>query len=67
MQIDEQQFYLMHYMSNAMIYAIDHCLGGRSAKSKLIEEPILSRLLEEEKLNDMSEEERMLQPSLRLA
>lgn len=58
MEQDEQQFYLMHYMSNAMIYAIDHCLSGRKAKSELIKEPILSKLLEDERLNEMSEEER---------
>lgn len=58
MQQDEQQFYLMHYMSNAMIYAIDHCLSGRKAKSELIKEPVLARMLEEEKLSEMTEEER---------
>lgn len=48
----------MHYMSSAVIYAVEHCLNGRNAKSNLIKEPILSRLLEEEKLEEMTEEER---------
>lgn len=48
----------MHYMSKAVIYAVDHCLSGRKAKSELLKEPILSHLMEEEKLNEMSEEER---------
>lgn len=58
MQKDQEQFYLMHYMSSAMIFAIDHCLSGRKAKSELIKEPIMATLLEEERLSEMTEEER---------
>ena len=57
-QVDEQQFYLMHYMSKAVTYAVEHCLAGRKAKSELLKEPILAKLLEEERLEEMTEEER---------
>ena len=58
MERDEEQFWQMHYMSRAVIFAVDHCLSGRKAKSELLKEPILAHLLEEERLNNMSEEER---------
>ncbi len=58
MQKDEEQFYLMHYMSSAVTYAVEHCLAGNKARTKLIKEPIFSKLLEEEQLNEMTEEER---------
>jgi len=58
MQRDEDNFYLMHYMSSAVIYAIDHCLAGRKAKTEMVKEPFLSKLLEQEKLESMTEEER---------
>ena len=58
MQKDEEQFYLMHYMSSAVIYAVEHCLAGKKAKTELIKEPVLAHLLEEEQLNEMTEEER---------
>lgn len=58
MQKDEEQFWLMHYMSKAMIFAVEHCLAGRKAKSELLKEPILAHLMEEERLAEMSEEER---------
>lgn len=48
----------MHYMSSAMVFAIDHCLNGKKAKSELIKEPIMAKLLEEERLSEMTEEER---------
>lgn len=58
MQKDEEQFWMMHYMSKAMIFAVEHCLAGRKAKSELLKEPILAHLMEEERLNEMTEEER---------
>lgn len=55
---DEEQFYLMIYMSKAVTYSVEHCLAGRKAKTELLKEPIMSKLLEEEKLAEMTEEER---------
>lgn len=55
---DEEQFYLMHYMSKAVTYAVEHCLAGRKAKTELLKEPILAKMLEEERLQEMTEEER---------
>lgn len=57
-QKDEEQFYLMHYMSKAVMYAVEHCLAGRKARTELLKEPLMSKLLEEERLEEMTEEER---------
>lgn len=58
MQRDEDNFYLMHYMSSAVIYAVEHCLAGRKAKTELIKEPILAKMLENERYEKMTDEQK---------
>lgn len=55
---DENNFYLMHYMTSAVTYAVEHCLAGVKAKTQLIKEPILANLAENRKISEMSEDER---------
>lgn len=58
MQRDEEMFWQMHYMSKAVMFAVEHCLAGSKARSELLKEPIMAHLLEEDKLSKMTEEER---------
>lgn len=63
---DENAWYVIgNYGISALIFAIDHCLNGKKAKSKYVKEPLLKEL--EEQSKPLTEDQLQLQRELFVA
>lgn len=62
---DEQAWYIFgNYGISAFMFAIDHSLNGKKAKSEYIKEPILSKINENDGLTQEEIDERELKKML---
>lgn len=61
---DEQMWLMGQYTLSAVSVAVEHCLAGRKAKGKYIQEPILSNMWENDGLTQEEIDQRELQKML---
>lgn len=52
--LDQQMWQMGIYINSAVTVAVEHCLGGKKAKSKYIEKPLLESAME---YADLTQEE----------